>query len=68
MKRQMESLGGWPVVEGKGWQTNRWSWQRVMLDLELRGFRGNFLYESTIQADMKNSSHRVIYVSEDFSY
>lgn len=61
----MDTLGSWPVVEGKNWQKNVWSWQRVMFAMEKQGFRGNYLFDVSIDADMKNSTQRVIYVSEE---
>lgn len=63
LKRQMETLGGWPVVEGKNWQHNRWSWQLIILEMEMRGFSGNYLFDCSIDTDMKNSTRRAIYVS-----
>lgn len=36
-----------------------------MFAMEKQGFRGNYLFDVSIDADMKNSTQRVIYVSEE---
>lgn len=54
---------GWPVVEGKNWQENVWSWQKIQLDLETRGFGSNYIFDCSVEVDMKNSSRKVIYVN-----
>jgi hypothetical protein len=64
MKKHLDALGGFPVVEGKNWQENVWYWQKVLLELETRGFGTNYLFDMSIEVDMKNSSRRVIYVNE----
>lgn len=51
------------MVEGKNWQENRWYWQKVLLELELRGFGTDYLFSMTMEVDMKNSSKRIIYVN-----
>lgn len=63
MKKVIESLGGWPVVEGKNWADNVWFWQKILLKLELLGFNSNQIFAVSIDIDMKNSSKRLIYVS-----
>lgn len=63
MKIRLDALGGWPVVEGKNWRENIWAWQRVLLELEMKGFGSNHLFDSSIEVDMKNSSRRLIYVN-----
>ena len=63
MKKVIESLGGWPVVEGKNWAEHLWSWQMIVLKLELAGFNSNQIFSLSIDIDMKNSSKRLLYVS-----
>lgn len=63
MKRVIESLGGWPLVEGKNWAENVWFWQKILLDLELIGFNSNQIFSVSIDVDMKNSTKRMLYVS-----
>jgi hypothetical protein len=64
MKKVIESLGGWPVIEGKNWADNVWFWQKLTLQLELLGFSSNQVFAVTIDVDMKNSSRKLLYVSE----
>ena len=56
---------GWPVVEGKTWQENIWSWQRIQLELVTRGFDNNYIFDCSVEMDMKNSSRKVIYVNTE---
>lgn len=63
MKLILESLGGWPILEGKDWSENTWFWQKILMRLEHIGFGSSQLFSVSIDADMKNSTTRVIYVS-----
>jgi len=63
-KSFIESLGGWPIIEGKNWGDNYWSWQKVLQGLELAGLNSNQLFEISIDSDLKNSSRRIFYVSK----
>jgi neprilysin len=63
MKNVIESLGGWPMIEGKNWASNSWFWQKITLKLELLGFSTNQVFAVSIDVDMKNSSRRILYVS-----
>lgn len=63
MKKVIESLGGWPVIEGKSWADNVWFWQKIVLKLELLGFSSNQIFAVSIDVDMKNSSKKLLYVS-----
>lgn len=58
----MESLGSWPLREGKNWHENRFSWQKILLQLELSGFSTDQIFNLFIDADMKNSSRKLFYV------
>jgi predicted metalloendopeptidase len=62
MQNHLDYMGGWPVVEGKRWQSHIYSWQRVNLELEKRGFGSNYLYDVSVEMDMKNSTRKIIYV------
>lgn len=63
MKDVIESLGGWPVIEGKNWACNEWFWQKIILKLELIGFSADQIFTVSIDVDMKNSSKKLLYVS-----
>jgi predicted metalloendopeptidase len=59
----MESLGGWPVIENKNWNDRFYTWQSVLLKLELMGFSVNCIFEGSVDVDMRNSTKKSFYVS-----
>lgn len=64
IKSVIESLGGWPILEGKNWEESIWGyWQKILLKLEQEGFSSNQIFTASIESDLKNSSRRIIYVS-----
>lgn len=64
IKSVIESLGGWPILEGKNWEESVWGyWQKILLKLEQEGFSSNQIFTASIESDLKNSSRRIIYVS-----
>jgi neprilysin len=63
IKQVIESMGGWPILEGKNWQDNCWFWQKILLQLELMGFGSDQIFSMSIDVDMKNSTRRMIYVN-----
>lgn len=62
----IESLGGWPIVEGKNWLDHHFYWQKILQQLELRGFNTDQLFNLFIDVDMKNSSRKLFYVIFEF--
>lgn len=63
MKAILESMGGWPLVEGNKWRDNSWSWQKVLWKMESLGISSDQLFDLGVDVDMKNSSKRTFYVS-----
>lgn len=67
IKETLNLLGGWPVTLDAGsWNEANWSWQKMSTDLELVGFPTNYLFEFSINPDLKNSSTRILGVSCSF--
>lgn len=68
MKLIVESLGGWPMLEGKDWAEHHWYWQKIVMKLDLLGLSSNLFFALSIEADLKNSTKRVIYVNSEKTF
>lgn len=65
IKTAAASLGGWPVVLGDKWDPyDNWTWQEAVLDYRRKGFGIDYIVDFSIGVDFKNSSKRVIDVSQ----
>lgn len=62
MQTIMESLGGWPILKGENWDENLWTYQEILLKLGKLGLETSQIFSAFIDADMKNSTARKIYV------
>lgn len=62
---KMKYLGGWPVVKSHDWNEKTWFWQKAMQDIELIGFTSNYLFNYGLSVDLKESSKRILVVSEN---
>jgi len=63
--RMLKEFGGWPVVEGKGWQQEDsfkwWEWNYV---ISRTGFESDSLILVDIEADSKNTSWYAITIDQ----
>lgn len=65
MLEYLEKYGGWPVLKGEsGWNEDNWDWLNVKRQIFDDGFLSNQILEFSIGTDLKNTSKRIIYVSE----
>lgn len=65
MHQIMKQLGGWPVIVGDDWDSKyEWSLMKAMKDFRKFGFSLDYIFELSIDTDLKNSSARIIYVSK----
>ncbi|XP_025829399.1 neprilysin-2 [Agrilus planipennis] len=57
-------LGGWPVVEGRNWNEDKFNWlQSVFLNRKL-GLDTGFFIDFSVGFDFKNSSRRLIQLDQ----
>lgn len=64
IKETLNLMHGWPVtLDEDVWNETNWTWQKMVTDLELVGFPTNYLFEFSINPDVKNTTIRVLGVS-----
>lgn len=61
----LEIYGGWPVVEGNDWNAENWDWIETKKKILNDGLVDDIIFEFAVRSDFKNSSNRIIYVSDD---
>ena len=56
------------MLEGKDWAEHHWYWQKIVMKLDLLGLSSNLFFALSIEADLKNSTKRVIYVNSEKTF
>lgn len=64
IKTVLDSIGGWPAVAGSDWDEESWSWQNATLKCRENGYSTDYIVDVSVSTDLKNSSIRVLDVSE----
>lgn len=64
----LQKLGGWPVLEGNGWNESNFDWKKTDLKLRKMGYNLNSFITFYVDLDWKNTSRRVIYVRFEEKY
>lgn len=59
----LQTIGGWPVVQGHSWNESTWTWQNSSLISSEIGYTTDYIFKLTIAADRLNNTIRIIYVS-----
>lgn len=59
-----ESMGGWPVVKGDSWDEKSWTWQQSVKNFRKRGYSTDYILDFSVGTDLKNSTRRIVDVSE----
>lgn len=62
LKKILNQLGGWPVLEGNKWKDDDFDWKNLTHDLKEHGFLINHLFSLVVGTDIKNPKRRVLQV------
>lgn len=64
MHEVLKMLGGWPVVEGDAWDASSFTWINSVYRYRDNGYSVDYFIDFSVTTDVKNSTYRVIDVSE----
>jgi neprilysin len=64
IKNLIDSLGGWPVVDGTNWNEGNWTWQKNIKDSTAVGLNHDHLFTFGISTDNRNRSRKVFFVRQ----
>lgn len=59
----LDSLGGWPVVQGKSWLGRKFNLIKLIRRVRRLGFDTDFLFDLDIHVDLNNKTNRMLRVS-----
>lgn len=57
----LNSMGGWPVLQGAFWNT-AWTWQNSVVNSRTYGYSVSYFLSFSVSTDNRNSTRRVIRV------
>ncbi|XP_026683285.1 neprilysin-2-like [Diaphorina citri] len=60
MKRMLQDLGGWPVLEGQNWNEETFSWKDSVYKFHENGYSVDYFIDFSIVINVKNNSERII--------
>jgi len=64
LKDMLKEMGGWPVLEGEGWDEESFNWIETVYTFRQHGYSTDYLIDFSIVTDSKNSSWRVIDIDQ----
>ncbi|XP_076238812.1 M13 family metallopeptidase neprilysin 2 isoform X2 [Calliopsis andreniformis] len=56
----LQTLGGWPVLEGDKWNENGFDWKESVYNFRRIGYSIDYFIDFSISIDLKNSTSRLI--------
>lgn len=66
VKRVIDAMGGWPMVDGTAWdKEGNWTWQKAMKASNENGYPVYYMFVFGITVDEKNTSRRTLLVSQN---
>ena len=60
MQKMINSLGGWPMLEGARWRQSSATWWQLSAKLREIGLSPNYIVDVSVASDLRESSRRVI--------
>ena len=64
----LDKFGGWPVVIGDSWNEEEFVWYEMIYKFREVGYSIDYFVDFSIVADLKNSTSRVIDVSNSKTF
>lgn len=62
LRNIINDLGGWPIVEGKNWNSKNFNWVDMDIKLRAMGFQPKNIFNIFVFHDLRNSIKNVLYV------
>lgn len=67
MNEIFKKMGGWPILEGDGWNEDGFDWKEAVYKLRQMGVNFEFFINLSVERDKKDPSRFVLQVSENFN-
>lgn len=67
MMEILQTLGGWPVLEGEKWKEGDFDWRQSVYKFRKVGYSVDYFIDFSVGIDFKNSTKRIIDVSNEQS-
>ncbi|CAN7975185.1 unnamed protein product [Ixodes persulcatus] len=64
LQKVLRVLGGWPVVEGPGWNASRFHWLNALIQYRNFGYSHNMLLALYVIPDPRNNTRYIVVVSK----
>lgn len=65
MKNILTNLGGWPVLEEENWKESEFDWMESVYKFRQVGYSVDYFIDFSVGIDFKNSTKRIIDVSQN---
>lgn len=56
LEKVLQSLGGWPVVEGDKWNESSFDWIDTLISFRKQGYSHDILMDLSVSADLRNNT------------
>ena len=62
LNKYLKLFGGWPVIEGEGWDQNNFDFLNLMTKIRNSGFENQFFFSLRIAPDFRRNTKYSIFV------